>query len=94
MLENWDGKKREMKSGEATKRSTHESFEVYSTQLSLCAIATTCVTMVRLCLLSQTDVPIIIIFITYRPRLPLPKPERADGAVAGKDSSVTFLAHN
>ena len=34
MLENWDGKKREIKSGEATTRSAHESFEVYSTQLS------------------------------------------------------------
>ena len=29
----------------------------------LCAIATTCVTMVRLWILSQTDVPIIIIII-------------------------------
>ena len=66
--------KREMKSGEATTRFAHESFEVYSTQLSLCAIVTACVTMVRLWLLSQTDVPIII-FITYRPRLPFPKRE-------------------
>ena len=28
MLENWDGKKREMKSGKARTRSAHESFEV------------------------------------------------------------------
>ena len=34
MLENWDGKEREMKLGEATTTSAHKSFEVYSTQLS------------------------------------------------------------
>ena len=37
--------------------------QVYNSQFSLCAIVTTCVTMVRLCLLSRTDVPVII-FIT------------------------------
>ena len=26
---NWDGKKKEMKSGEATRRSAHENFEVF-----------------------------------------------------------------
>ena len=40
---------------------------------------------------SETDVYIIII-ITCRPSLPLLKPEWADEAVAGKDSSVTFWA--
>ena len=35
---------------------------------------------------------IIIIIITYGPRLFLLKPESADRAVAGKDSSITFLA--
>ena len=39
-----------------------------------CAIATTCDIVVRLRFLSQTDISFIII-ITYRPRLPLLKPE-------------------
>ena len=41
--------------------------------------------MVRPWFVLQADVPIIII-ITYRP-------ERADGAVTGKESSRTFWAH-
>ena len=36
---------------------------------------------------------IIVIIITYSLRMPLWKPERAGGAVAGKDSSITFWAH-
>ena len=39
----------------------------------------------------KTDVYVTII-ITCRPSLPLLKPEWADGAVAGKDSSITFWA--
>ena len=35
---------------------------------------------------------IIIIIITCRHGLPLLKPECADGAVPGKDSSITFRA--
>ena len=57
-----------------------------SAWMSHCAIAKTCVLMMRLWYLQQTDVHIII--ITYRPRLLLLKPEWADGAVAGKDSSI------
>ena len=35
----------------------------------------------------------ISIIITYRPKMPLLKPELADGAVAGKDSPGIFWAH-
>ena len=48
---------------------------VNSARLSHCAIARTCILTVRLWFLSQTDVPIVIIIITDRPRLPLLKPE-------------------
>ena len=33
-------------------------------------------------------------YFTWRPRLPLLKPEWADGAVDGKDSFLTFWAHH
>ena len=61
-----------------------------SARFSHCAISTTDELVVRMWLLSHTDVPIIIIIIRYRPRLPLLKPEWAGGALAGKDSSITL----
>ena len=59
MLENWDGKERDMESGEATTKALR--FIVHNFPL-------------RHCYYLSYNVPIII-FITYRPRLPLPKPE-------------------
>ena len=83
-VHNWDGRTREMRSGEATTRSAHENFEVLQELKKHCgkdhcsggielatlrfiahdfAPSPLFVTMVRLWLLSQTEVPIIIIII-------------------------------
>ena len=67
--------------------------QVNSARFSHGAIATTGVMRMRLSFLLQTNAPIIIIIIiiiTYRPRLSLLKPVGAGGALAGKDLSITF----
>ena len=50
------------------------SFQVNNARLSHSAISTTCDVIVRLWFVSQTDV-LVIIIVTYGPRLPLLKPE-------------------
>ena len=55
------------------------------------AIAASGALVVKLSFLSQADLLIIIIIITYRPMLYLLKPEWAERAVAAKDSSYNFL---